>query len=159
MLEIRIKQYTFILSSPYEAGQPLGEEEAQVLNMARGENLREIWSREVEKALASTANGDLLSAEVLADLQARLTAYDQKYRFKPRHRPRAARGGEIAEAAREVAREMLEAQLRHSGQEIGTEAFDALLRDFLELPAVQQEARRRVQDAQRVFVGSLEDLL
>lgn len=158
MLTIRIKQYSFELSDPFAEGTVLTRAEAQALNALRAENIRNNMARAVEKETAKLLDGQLLSPEALAALQETISTYDRNYQFPSRHQPRP-RKGELDLVTEEVARERVEAQARQDGTALNEATLVARTVEFCLLPAVQEEARRRLAERQSVAMGSLEDLL
>lgn len=157
-ITVRIRQYAFSISAPYVKGQKMTEVEVQVLNNLRADNIRNNVSRPVLDAIAGLAPGQLLSPGQLAELQAVISKYDSTYHFKLKHEPRA-RLGALDAQARLVAEERLEVQVRAQGLELTQATREAAIAEFIGLPEVQEEARKRVSVKQSVARDSLEDLL
>lgn len=158
MQTVRIKGYPFQFSTPFQAGSVLTKGEAQALNQLRIENLTNNLREEVNKALGVLAEGQLLSAETLAELQAKFTKYDQRYAFVEKHTPRPRRGLLEAETLL-VAAERVDAEARAAGRELAPDQREALIEEFARLPAVQEEARDRAGAKQQALKDSLQDLL
>lgn len=158
MLTIRIKQYSFTLSSPFTEGSVLTKAEAQALNALRAENIRNNTSKRVEQELAKLPPGELLSPAQLESLQGVIAQYDRNYKFPLRHVARP-RKGELEEMAEDVARERVEQQCRQQGVTLAEPELTARVAEFAALPVVQEEARRRLRERTTVAAASLEELL
>lgn len=157
-MQIRIKSYTFHLSTPYQAGTVITKGEAQALNNLRVENIQNNLRKLVTDACAGLAQDELLSPQTLAEIQAKFTEYDSKYQFAEKIGLKA-RLGEIEEEAREVARERVEASFRHDGSALPAEDIvELMVIDQAELPNIKEEARMRVSARRRVFSEGLDSL-
>lgn len=158
MLSIRLKHYQFIVTSPFAEGTVLTQAEAEALNALRAENIRAVANKLLAQVTPAGA-GDLLTREQLADLQARITEYDHRYAFPLKHRPRS-RQSDIDAEARAIAEERLDAEIRRFGAtEFANPRYrQNMVETYAALPAVQEEARRRVAERARIVIEGLEDL-
>lgn len=158
MHPVRIKGYTFQLSTPYQAGTVLTDVEAKALNGLRVENICNNLREEVNKAIAKLPEGQLLSSASLEELQLRLTDYDRAYQFTDKGLPKVKRSVLEVEA-RAVALERVGANSRALGIEYSQAETDALVEEFCQLPAVKEEARVRASAKSAALTDSLESLL
>lgn len=156
-MKIRIQQYQFDITEPYQPGQVLTAETAQALNGLRADNIRNNMRRAVHSAVDRCGSG-LLPAEVLAELQSAIAKHDREYQFQARPEARALSGTLEAEI-RAVALERVEAQVRQQGREASSAEIEAMVPSFAELPGVQAEARKRMGTRLAVAKSSMEDLL
>lgn len=161
MLSIRLKHYQFIVTSPFAEGTVLTQAEAEALNALRAENIRAVANKLLGQIVPQGA-GDLLTPVQLADLQARITEYDHKYSFPLKHRPRQ-RQSDIDAEARQIAEERYDSEVRQLGWidariKHPTMTKEEIIVTYSALPAVQEEARRRVAERARIVIEGLEDL-
>ena len=156
-MQTRIKGYTFTISEPFQPGCVITKGEAQALNNLRVENIANSLRDRVDEAVAQLAPGEILSQATLDSIQARITAYDIAYQFLEKHQPRV-RLGDIEAAAREVARERVEAAQRAQELQLSEEELEAQVLANEGLPAVLEEARVRVAARRKALTESLSDL-
>lgn len=157
-MRIKIKQYSFEISSPFAEGTILTQAEAQALNALRAENIRNNMSRVVERETAAIPEGGLLSTDAVAGLQAQITRYDERYKFPLRFAAEPS-GGAIEAEARNVAEEQL-AILQRQGDLEGLSQV-GLSRELARLVGtdyVQAEARRRLEARASVSARALSEL-
>lgn len=157
MTILRISKYQFEVSDPYSAGSVLTEGEAAALNALRAENIRNNCMGWVSAEKEELSAGELLPSDVLSVLQTRFTEYDQQYIFGARRQNR--RLGLIEAEVERVAKEFAEAQARGQGRELSDSELAEMLPQVQRLREVQEEARRRVAERERVVAASLESLL
>lgn len=151
-MQLTIKGYTFNLTAPYSEGHKLTAGEAQALNDLRRENIGNNFRPQVAEQVARIGTGDLLSQSALDGLQASLTAYDQSYRFA--EKSGRSRLGDLDIEARVVATE----RARQQGHSLSSEQINALVEEFVKLPAVLEEARTRVAARRSALAGGMESL-
>lgn len=158
MQPVRIKGYTFSLSVPYSEGSVLTKGEAQALNALRIENICNNLRDLVNKAIGVLPEGELLSEATIAEIQAAFTKYDQGYTFAEKHIPRPKKGL-LESEAQLVAEERVDAEARRLGRELSELEREQLVEEYIELPAVKDEARARASAKARASTESLESLL
>lgn len=149
-MPVRIKGYTFSLSSPYSEGHSLTPGEAQALNDLRVENIQNNFRSFVNEQVARLASGQLLSQTVLDALQTQLTEYDSTYKFN--EKAGRNRLGDIELEVQAVALERARAQAE------SPEQLPALIAEFVNLPAVKEEARVRVASRRSALSGGIDSL-
>lgn len=155
---IRIRGYQFSVKAPYSEGDPMGEAEVLQLNDLRADNIRNNMTKPVLEEIASLPADAMLSPAQVLVLQAKITAYDDKYALQLKHQARP-RVGQIEAEAKAIAEERLDTQLREVGLAVPAEEYAVMLREMIALESVQTLARERVQTKRQVLSGSLEDLL
>lgn len=151
---LKIQGLIFSFTPRYAEGHVLTTDEAAVLNQTLGENLRNNFANEVRKALDALpqpAEGEpapSLSAETVADLEARFAAYQTSYIFKG---PRQGAGpmDPLERETRKVAAALLRAKLAELNHKVPPkEQFDELVERIVATrPEVRAEAQRRLESA------------
>ncbi len=157
-MQIRIKGYTFNLSEPFQPGTVITKGEAQALNDLRSENIQNNTRKLVAEATATLAEGELLSQDTLAQIQSKITQYDQGYSFLEKHQPRP-RVGDIEAEARQVALEIVEAAARREGITLSESELEQHVAQRATLPLVIEAARDRVAVKRRAMAGGLDALI
>lgn len=152
-MQIRLGPYSFSLSTPYRAGQVMGEAEAQELNRRRAENLKKAVA-----ALLPPSGEALLSPDELEVLRQRVRQLDDSYAFALRPLRHEAPPGTIEAEARALARDRVEAEQRRQQVALSRTQFEELVRSTSGLAEVQSEARRRLAAQLGVASVALEDL-
>lgn len=155
---VRIRGYSFSIRAPYAEGQRMGEAEVQQLNDLRADNIRNNMTKPVLDAIGQLIPGEMLSPAKLAELQATISNYDEKYHLQLKHMARP-RVGAIEAEARLIAEERLEADVRKNGLEPSEAELAKWLAEYISLPEVQELARARVMAKQQVLKRDLGDLL
>lgn len=156
-MRIKIKQYSFEISSPFAEGSVLTQAEAQALNALRAENIRNNMSRVVERETAAIPEGGLLSTDAVAGLQAQITRYDERYKFPLRFAAEPS-GGAIEAEARNVAEERLAIGERQTGYGLNPLQRIKELTKLAGTDEVQAEARRRLEARASVSARALSEL-
>lgn len=149
-MQIRIKGYTFSLASPFSEGHSLTAGEAQALNDLRAENIQNNFRDFVNEQVKRCPIGVLLSQSILDALQLQLSTYDSKYGFN--ERAGRNRTGDIEQEVQLVAAERAKAQAE------SPEQLPGLIAEFINLPAVKEEARNRVAARRSALAGGMESL-
>lgn len=158
-VQIRIRGYQFSVTAPYRRGDPLGEAEVVHLNDLRADNVRNNISKIVLDAIAGLTDGAMLSAEVVAELQATITKYDSRYHLQLKHQAKP-RLGVIETEARAIAEARLDEELRRQGIVALTDAeYERVVEQYMALNEIQELARQRVTTKAAVAKQSLESLL
>lgn len=157
-MKIRIRQYEFDIAEPFVKGSVLSPGEAQALNGLRAENIRNNMSKPVLLAVSMLLPGELLDPATLSELQDKIARYDSGYQFPLRFESSKKRGA-IELEARALAEAEVETQLRRAGVEVSEEEKEKLVVEMELTPAIQGEARKRVQARQQVAKETLESLL
>ena len=157
-MKIRIGPYSFEIGEPYHAGHPLTPDEARALNALRAENIRNNFSRQIKRE-ESRQRVEVLDAEALAALRALLVEYEAGYRFSAPKTATRQYTGKLEREVESVARERVEIEARRAGRELSREEFETAVLDSMLLPAVQEEARRRVEARMQIAHSSLQELL
>lgn len=157
-MQIRIKQYTFLLDEPYTEGTVLTAGEAQALNALRAENVRNNVSKLVDNELAVLAKGELLPKEVLEGLQQQITVYSRAYRFLARHQP-GNRPGALEAECQIVAQTQVTAALAAGNEVLTVEELRTRVAEVALSDGVQDQARKNLEARNRVAERALEDLI
>lgn len=155
--------HQFGFHSRYQAGHPCTPAEAAALDRLRVEhvrhNLRQLFAREC----ATLLPGEVLGEAALARLQQQVEQYAERYEFPLVHPDGASaaapRQSTLVRELHEVATEVVEAQARQQGLELGPDELERGVAAAMELPAVQREARKRLEVRAAVAAEALEDLL
>lgn len=154
MPNIRISHYHFAITKRYFGGQPLGIEEADVLNRVRAERIRD----NIAKAMVAEGalEAKVLSPEELAEWRRRVVEYDAAYTLAAgkKYSIRSPIELAIERVATELAIVAANAQNRQLSDAELVEAVAALSSQ----QDVIAEGHKRVADAQRVARQTLEDL-
>lgn len=158
-MQIRVKSYTFQLSEPFQPGQAISLGEAQALNGLRAERLREQASKAISTAEAGSPDG-LLSPAQLIQVTERVQQLDAEHEFLPRKGPLGStRPGAIEAEARAIAAEAIASALSAWEQTRTPAEIEQFTRLYMERPDVQELARKRVAERQRVAAAGIEGLL
>lgn len=155
-MQVRMKGYTFSLSTPYEPGHRLTPGEAKALNDLRLENIQNNFRHKINAQIARLEPGQLLAQHVLDELQAELSAYDADYKFN--EKSTRSRMGDIEREARAIARERVLAQATLHDLQLTDEFIAVLIEQDCKLPAVIEEARNRVAARRAALSAGLESL-
>ena len=160
---IQIRNYQFSLDEPFIAGQSISAGEARALNALRAERLREALTRRVVEAHKPVNVGQdgasrLLPAEVLTKLQLILDELAYRFVFPPPSEPKP-KIGTIESVSRALAQEQVEADIRQSGLSMSEEQKEKLIEKALAAPAVQHEARRRIEARAAIAEAALRELM
>ena len=160
---IQIRNYQFDLDEPFLPGQSISAGEARALNALRAERLREALTRRVIEAHRPVNAGKdgsdrLLSAEALSKLQAELDGLGAKFKFPPPVEPRP-KVGTIEAETRALAEAQVESDARQAGIILSQENKDELVAKALARPAIQQEARRRIEARKSIAEAALRELM
>ena len=157
---VKIQGVEFTASSPYEDGHTLNAAEAAVLNQTRAENLRNNFATQVKAA--KETHGETLPDNVMADLQAAFTAYDESYEFHGRRVSRAT-VDPVRKEALKIARAVVMEALRSKKYDIKTlpeGKMDELIESVLtKQPQITEEAKRRVEAKKSIATDALEGLV
>lgn len=154
---IKIKQYQFDLSEPFEPGHLLLPEEATALNALRAENIRNLLAPKVATVQQAHGEGTLLPSEAITGLRQEAARLDEEYRFG--HRRSVPRKGAVEAEAQIIARALVLARARADRRELSEEQLaSATALAALEEP-VLYEARERVAEQQKIANVALEELL
>lgn len=162
-MQIRLRQYSFSISAPYKAGHRLTAEEAQALNGARAEQIKNNMRRHVETVCRDLPEGTLLPDSEIARLRARVELLDQGHQFRL-----PAESGDRLDAlqveALRVAQLQVEAEARwlaglQSATPLSAEALELRIQRRAEMPEVIEEARQRLQQRSLQASKMLEELL
>lgn len=161
-MQIRIKQYSFQLSSPFFEGRALTEGEAAALNALRAENIRNNLRAELDRRQNKLPEGQHLDARDLAELQQIISQYDANYKFLPKHLPVRFRASQVELEAEQLAREELEIEARQQGSSLADwEPADVEIAIQARAcqPRLVSAAKLRIQTRQAIAQQSLEDLI
>lgn len=150
---IRVRQHSFTIRAPYEAGQPLTGPDARALNGLRAENIRNAAGREFK---VRSGEAETLTGAELEAFQAWVEEYDRLYVF--------SRGGPIRRSGFErllrlVAEEEAQIQVNRTGRELGAAEFEALVTELMALESLQHEAQRRLERSQEIAEAELMELI
>lgn len=150
---IRVRQHSFTIRAPYEAGQVLAPTEARALNSLRAENIRNAAGREFK---ARSGEAETLTGAELEAFQAWVAEYDRLYVF--------SRGGPIRRSGferllRTVAEEEAQIQVNRTGRELASDEFEALVAELMALESLQHEAQRRLERSQEIAEAELMELI
>lgn len=154
---IRIKQYQFTLSDPFNEGHVLTSNEARALNALRAENIRNNLEKILNREIGKLPDSALLSASTLSEMNDLATRYDREYEFGSRRTYQKA-GGLIEREALTIARGHVLAHARSAGLNLTEIEIEAASREKVRDPEVLAEARSRAEEHQRVANQALDDL-
>jgi hypothetical protein len=152
-MQIRLRQYSFFVSSPFKAGHRLTAEEARALNWTRAEQIKNNMRRHIDSATRELTDGELLPDSSIAKLQARVDLLDQGHQFRQSDAAEEAELGALEVEALRVAEERLPAPAPEG------ERFELMVRLLASQPEVQEEARLRLQLRSQEANRLLEELL
>lgn len=157
-MKIQIRHYEFEIEDRFVEGHVCSLGEAQVLNSKRAENIRNNLTPMVNKALAATPDGELLTPEALAEVKAKIEAYDKTYALLPRHEAKPKIKGTLQSEIRKVALDWALAQSRQAGVTLEGIALEQAISAMSEMPEVQALARAQISVREAVAHETLEDL-
>lgn len=140
-MQITISQYSFSILSPYSAGMPIDEAEAQALNALRGENIREGLRKKFDRLMGRYPSG-ALSPEGYDELRRMAAEADQNYQFKAK---KGEAVGEVNKVIRDLAREQVEGLTRAKGLSLTQDEFDQQVGELSERGDLLAEAQRRMR--------------
>lgn len=159
---ITIKGHQFNVSAPYAEGHTLTKAEASALNQLRGENLRNNFATEVEKAkekAKAESGSEDLSDEVIATLQTSLNDYDAKYEFRGKGAARAPVDPVLREATK-LARILLAEALEKKGRklkDLSDENQDELIAQILsKRPDITAQAKARIDSVKALAATAID---
>lgn len=87
MPKINLSQYQFTLRDPYQAGRPMTELEANILNYHRADNIRKVVARWMVEAEKNAPDG-VLPIHVLDTMTAQIGQLDNQYELSAREEPK-----------------------------------------------------------------------
>lgn len=150
---MQIKIYNTIFSIPdiYSPGHVLSAREADALNRLRAENIRNNVRDFVARELGEEAGYSQPA------LQARITAYAERYKFGPVNSKELASPVDLI--ARQLARERVNADLASQGLDLSMTEVNQLVSELADSDELQAEARQRVDRLGSLAEASLEGLL
>ncbi len=160
-----IQGVQFTVKWPYAAGHTVNSAEAEALNMARAENVRNNFAKRVkatrQEILAEQPTAGEATIAQLAQkrLQDEFNTYDAEYEFGVLS-PRAV--DPIGREAQRIAVIVIAQQLNSQGkhvEDISRDQHAALVAAAAALPAVRAEAERRVNAMAAVAEQALDDII
>ena len=159
MEQITIAGKTFNVPVRYEEGHELTAGEASALNQTYHENLRNNFARKVEEV----ANGGNLTSDQLDELQEKLDKYAEEYEFGVRVGG-FTRGDPIKSEAMKIARDKVWELLKKKGKkrkDVDAAAVNEYAKKLLDKynDEIMALAKQRVEEAQALAAGDLEDLV
>lgn len=152
---ITIQGISFPIRARYTEGHQCTAAEAQTLNQALGENLRNNFAKTVKDKLAAGVSHD--------ELQAQFAEYQEAYTFHGYRRGGRPPADPAIKEAKKLAKLKIVEQCRLKG--IDPKTFDNGKMDGLveslmaKDPAYLREAKRRLEAARSVAMESIGDLL
>lgn len=155
-MKIRINQYAFELSEPFQTGHSLSANEAQALNSLRAENIRNNVAKRVREELAILGDGELLSLEQIKELQALVDRHSERYRFPSRHTASERLGPLEAEIKRLATLKAQEQAQNASGY---YHDWENRLPELELDPQIREQARKNVEAGQMLAKQALAELL
>lgn len=163
-MKIRIRNYEFTLDEPFAAGHMMTAGEARALNGLRAERIREAITRRVIELTPPVNKGAeaasrLLTPEALARLQSEVEALGREFLFRPEARTNRKTAGTVEAEARALALQRVETEARLVGVVLSDEAKQKAVEETLCNPAIQTEARRRIEAKRAVAEAALRELL
>lgn len=150
---IRVRQHSFTIRAPYEAGQPLTGPDARALNGLRAENIRNAAGREFK---SRAGEGETLTGTELETFQAWVEEYDRLYVFS---RGGPTRRSGFERILRLVAEEEAQIQVNRTGRELDSSEFEALVAELMAVEGLQHEAQRRLERSQEIAEAELMELI
>jgi hypothetical protein len=154
-MEIQIRQHKVGLSEPYTEGQTITRAEAQALNSARAEYIRNTLTKWLAKEVPAGSFASEAQERTLRSEAARL---DETFQFKLRGLAKPKRGTFEYEAEL-IAAERIEEELRRGRAKIGTEEFEARVNELAQDSEVIAEAKERIRIRIDVAREGLEALI
>ena len=155
--QITIQGNPFRVPMRYHEGHTLSQNEADALNQTLHENLRNIWSPKVKKALET-------GEENLEALQAEFDRYAAEYQFGVRRRPRGAQGATepVEGIALNMARDLVRKAVKSKGLDWSTSKITEAARQLLERQGpegpLMQAARQRAEAERMAGQTVMEDI-
>lgn len=141
-MKVKIKQYSFEISEPYQPGHVCSQAEAFALNLHRGDNLR----NNLVRLLGLPDDGTIMSQGDLAEVEAQIREYDGQYKIGMRAQSIKRRQSRLDLMLRKVALERIEAQARRQGLGLSAQAMEEAIQVEIRTPGVQEEARERLKE-------------
>lgn len=157
-MKIRIRQYSFEISAPFEAGHSLTIGEAQALNRLRAENIRNNFAQNVKDEADAMPEGEMIPPSIVERLQADIERYDAAYTFVERHEP-MPRPSALELVTRLVAEEHVAEEARRLGLALDSAQHNTEVGLAMKLESIQTEARARVARQQKIVSAELKELL
>lgn len=154
MRQIRISQYQFEISEPFQEGHQLSSQEALALNALRAENIRNLLAHKV-RAAVEEAGGKLLGQAALAALREEASKLDRDYRFG--NRRTVPRQGAIEREAKVIARSLLLSS--KEGRDLEGEDLDRAIERASKMEDILAEARQRLEEQAQIANATLAELL
>lgn len=153
-MKINIRDYSFEVGEPYQAGHVCTSAEAQALNVHRTMNLRQNLIR----TLDIPEDGTILSAEDLADLRRQVREADEVYDMGHRQVTMRRRTSRFDLMLRTVAQERVEEQARQAGRNLTLGEAEVAIVAMATNPAVHEEARARLREGDIEAKGLMEEI-
>jgi hypothetical protein len=151
-MQFSIKQITFSLPDRYAEGAAMGREEASVLNSVRGEQIRKALARRFPEGRLPDAAEELELRDLAKEL-------GERHELSLREPKTGIKAGTLEAEIEVVAGEQVEAFANATGRRLGVAEFARELEEVKTLPAVVEEARRRLAERLRVVSAGVEELL
>ena len=154
--EITVKDVSFTVDQPYEAGHAVTAAEAAALNQARAENIGNNLRSRVTKAL------DEKDSTTMEEVQAYAKEYNEKYTFEMGGGGRAL--DPVEREARKIARQAVSAKIKATGKKVSeysSESITAMVNKLARENAdIIKEAKKRIkaEDALPTIEMELEGL-
>lgn len=149
-----VQGVTLHVPSPYTGGHVMSQGEADAMNQLFAENMRNSFSKKV-KAAQEKAEGQPLSTEILAELQAQMDTYTAAYSFDGGGRQRAPRVVDPVERKlHKMAEQAVVVMLNSKGyqkSQISKENFQSLVDTVIATqPQLREDAARAVELESRI---------
>jgi len=157
--EITIAGFAFPVSIPFAEGHVCTEAEAKALNQTRCENVRNNMAKFVKEAKNEE---DEIDEATLAELTAKVTAYDNEYVFTLANVGTGRTAMDpVEKEANKIARELIVAALKSAGRKVGDVDKDKLAEAVAtkaQDPVILKAAKKRVDDRKKNAETVLEGL-
>lgn len=147
------KGKSFTVPRRYEEGHTLSTEEANALNGLLTENIRNNFSKTLEKMISDGKTDE--------EINAAFAAYAEGYAFAGRRSTRAP-VDPVQREAEKIATAKLDEALRKMGKSrknLADGVFDKHVTELASKQEIQDEAKRRVETTKAIATDSLTDLL
>lgn len=164
--KIKISGVIFSAPAPFQKGHVLTSEEAGVLNQTFSENLRNNFSKTVDKAKEATGKAEdgttalPLSQAALDALASEFATYASNYKFGTRRVGTFAPVDPVEREARRIAKQAIESKLREQSKDKpAKDVMEQWITTLLsKRPDMTEEARKRVAAIAEAANFSLDEL-
>lgn len=152
-MQIKVKDFTFEISSPYAEGQPLGIAEARVLNSIRTDNIRNAILRKLDK-LKNIG----IQEDIIRDLDEYVKNVDESYQFPLDGRTQVEMLS-IQREAEDLAKELAQKEAAERGLANDSDWIEQRALFLSKSEGVLGAARKKLEAKKEVAQAALRELL